>query len=98
MWFRYNLGYSEHKVKITENSGTVVFDAFEYGSKSEIKNSEIEDIEGGWIEEEGTSSEEDSTSSVSVPKKKNGGKIPVPLAVGVCAAVLILVFPLFKRR
>lgn len=45
-WRRYGLGYSEHTVRVTVHSGTLGFDAVEYGSNTVLKDG---DTEGGMI-------------------------------------------------
>lgn len=83
-WRRYGLGYSEHTVKVTVHSGTLGFDAYEYGSNTVLKDG---DKSGGFMTDGLPERSEDNSD-----EKKTGisGKKAAGLIVGaaaVCAAV-----------
>ncbi len=98
LWYKYSLGYGTHDVELSVDSGTVVLDAFEYGSRTRLKNG---DPEGGELTAEediplAERSEEESTEQSA--KKTSPASLPVPLMVGAGIAFLILAGSFFRRN
>ncbi len=85
-WHRYSLGYGEHTAKVTVNSGTVKFDALEYGSDTQNK-----DGSGSRLSE----LHESNDPLVDAKPRKNR---PTFKAVGACLAAGVAVYLIRRRK
>lgn len=86
-WRRYGLGYSEHTVRVTVHSGTLGFDAIEYGSSTLLKNG---DPEGGMISETlGGADKNDGIKNVGIGiSAKTAIGAAAVCAIGIAAVVV----------
>ena len=101
MWYRYNLGYSEHEARITVLSGSVELDAIEYGSKTVLKNGVNS---AGYLDDSSDNDDKDEEESTdntkNLPRRRTRRALAV---IGIAAVLLFLVGQAFvshfmKRR
>ena len=101
MWYRYNLGYSEHEARITVVSGSIKLDAVEYGSKTVLKNGINSE---GYLDDREINEPNEDEEDPNSPKKdtSTGRDRRVLVSVGIAAIVLIVaaqsLISHFKKR
>ncbi len=93
-WHRYSLGYGEHDVTVTVNSGKITLDALEYGSDTVLTN-------GGT--DLGLTSEKNNESLTEPADKPDKGRNRKSFGLTIAtaaaaAAALLAVFKIIKKR
>ena len=91
-WRRYGLGMGDHKLKFTVHSGTLGFDAYEYGSMTVLQNG---DLDGGMLNDSGM---EKSTLSNEKQTANSRSTAAIAAVVGAAALAAIIISVRKKRK
>lgn len=89
-WRRYGLGMGDHKLKFTVHSGTLGFDAYEYGSMTVLQNG---DPDGGMLNDSGM-----EKSAISNEKQTANSRSTAAIAAVVGAAALAAIIISVRKK